>query len=154
MNSAPPFGLSLRTSLPAREGSRADRGLDRRDESLRPHRHAVTLVEHTSTITSEYTATHVALTAVARELGLARTHVGVLVALAERNRRARSDKLEHDLALDSSAVGRSLLVLYDRGLCAGSPRKRGTRTTVTLTDAGQATPIWCASTAVCRRSRR
>lgn len=109
-----------------------------RDESLRLVRSGVTLVGRTPTITKEYTATHAALTAVARELGLARTHVRVLVALAERNRRARSDRLEHDLALDSSAVRRSLLVLYDRGLCAGSPRKRGTRTTVTLTDAGQA----------------
>jgi DNA-binding MarR family transcriptional regulator len=101
-------------------------------------RHGVTPVGHASTLTSEYTATHVTLTAVARELGLSRTQVRVLVALAERNRQARSDKLEQDLALDSSAVRRSLPVLYDRGLCAGSPRKRGTRTTVTLTDAGQA----------------
>jgi DNA-binding MarR family transcriptional regulator len=91
-----------------------------------------------STITGEYAATHSALMVVARAVGLAPAHVRVLIALAERNRSARSDDLERDLGVDSSALRRSLLTLYKRGLCAGAPRKRGTRTTVTLTDAGNA----------------
>jgi DNA-binding MarR family transcriptional regulator len=91
-----------------------------------------------STITGEYAATHSALMVVARAVGLAPAHVRVLIALAERNRSARSDDLERDLGVDSSALRRSLLTVYKRGLCAGAPRKRGTRTTVTLTDAGNA----------------
>jgi DNA-binding MarR family transcriptional regulator len=91
-----------------------------------------------STITGEYAATHSALTVVARAVELAPAHVRVLIALAERNGSARSDALERDLGVDSSALRRSLLTLYKRGLCAGAPRKRGTRTTVTLTDAGNA----------------
>jgi DNA-binding MarR family transcriptional regulator len=88
-------------------------------------------------ITRDYAATHSALTVVAKAVGLAPAHVRVLIALAERNP-SRSDELERDLGVDSSALRRSLLALYERGLCAGAPRKRGTRTTVSLTDAGKA----------------
>jgi DNA-binding MarR family transcriptional regulator len=90
-----------------------------------------------STITRDYAATHSALSVVARSVGLAPADVRVLIALAERGP-ARSDELERDLGIDSSALRRSLLALYKRGLCAGAPRKRGTRTTVSLTDAGNA----------------
>jgi DNA-binding MarR family transcriptional regulator len=109
-----------------------------RDETPLLLANDVTPVGSRSTITQDYTATHSALTEVAREVGLARTQVRVLLALAERHGRARSDELERDLGVDSSAVRRSLIALYERELCAGSPRKRGTRTTVTLTEDGHA----------------
>lgn len=89
-------------------------------------------------ITTDYAITHRALVNLAREHQLVPHDVRVLLAVAELGGDARSDELEHAMLDEGTAVRRSLITLYNRGLADGWPRKRGTRTIVTLTETGVA----------------
>lgn len=101
----------------------------------------------TATLTSTYTATHLALRTVATKSELGMLSVRILLALAERGGEATTGDLIMDTAGSRSNapggdVRRSLTVLYRRGLAAGEatrggPRTQGVMTVVRLTGDGR-----------------
>jgi hypothetical protein len=77
-----------------------------------------------------------ALTATARVHGLTAFDVRLLLALAERGGRSRSDQLEADLLTNGTSVRRSLLTLRPFGMVKGGD-KRGHREPIELLPDGE-----------------
>lgn len=89
------------------------------------------------TVTGTYTRAHEVFKQLARELGVAPHDVRLLMAIHEAHEGVRMDELAAMLGNEGTATRRSALVLYDRGLARGWPRKTGTTTRLALTEAGR-----------------
>lgn len=92
----------------------------------------------TASLTTAYTATHLALRTVATETKLGMLSVRVLLALAERGGEATTGDLIEDTAgsranASGGDVRRSLGVLDGRGLVAGEAARGGARTQGVMT---------------------
>lgn len=94
------------------------------------------------TTTASYAATHDAFISVAERERLIPFDVRLLVALADRGGRGRTDELERDMLTHGSAIRRSSMTLRARGLVrataadGGPTPKRGVRVRLTLTARG------------------
>lgn len=97
-------------------------------------------------MTLTYSRLHAAMTAAGREAGVGPFTVRVLLAVHEHHEQhgtaPDTGDLEQMLGGEGSAIRRALIDAYDRGLAIGvgpdgGRRKRGSRTRVTLDEAGE-----------------